>query len=197
LYNHFKFKSNTLPVLISSSVKIQSRLNFFLSRNTFMNSNPSSCVETKSPHGKKRIATFFYGSFMRREVMTIAGFEPATIEVAKLRGYDIDFDPHANVFRSDEHSICGILVYPSHEELNKMYSRDGVGVFLPEAVIVETNDNRQLPAMCYMPPARGTQSADLAYLGRIIETAQGHQFPAWYLNRLESIRLRHQNQAAA
>ena len=161
-----------------------------------MNTNLSSHIETKSTRGVKRIAAFFYGSFMRREVMALAGFKPTTIEVAKLRGYDIDFDPHANVFRSDEHAICGILVYPSHEELNKMYARDGVGVFLPEAVIVETNDNRHLPAMCYMPPARGTQPADLAYVGRIIETAQEHGFPSWYLNRLESLRLRHQNQAA-
>lgn len=105
-----------------------------------MNDIPAPHLETKSTPGAKRIAAFFYGSFMRPEVMALAGFEPAKIEVAKLRGYDIDFDPHANVFRSDEHAICGILVYPSHEELNKMYARDGVGVFLPEAVIVEAND---------------------------------------------------------
>ena len=149
--------------------------------------------KSASIQGVKRVAAFFYGSFMRREVMALAGFQPATIEVAKLRGYDIDFDPHANVFRSDEHSICGILVYPTHEELNKMYARDGVGVFLPEAVIVETQDNKQLPATCYMPPARGTQAADIAYVGRIIEAAREHGFPAWYVNRLESLRLSHQS----
>lgn len=144
-------------------------------------------------HGSKRIAAFFYGSFMRPEIMALAGFQPTTTEVAKLRGHDIDFDPHANVFRSDQHSVCGILVYPSHEELNKMYARDGVGVFLPKAVIVETEDNRHLPALCYMPPTRGTQPADLAYVGRIIEAAQEHGFPSWYVNRLESLRSGHQN----
>ena len=155
-----------------------------------MNTNPPSQTETESTssHLTKRVAAFFYGSFMRREVMALAGFEPKAIEVAILRGYDIDFDPHANVFRSEEHSICGVLVYPSHEELDKMYTRAGVGIFLPEAVIVETNDNRHLPAMCYMPPARGTKPADLAYVGRIIEAAQKHGFPSWYVNRLESLR---------
>ena len=164
-----------------------------------MHTNAPTRIESKSTsaHGAKRIAAFFYGSFMRHEVMTPAGFQPITIEVAKLRGYDIDFDPHANIFRSDQHSICGILVYPSHEELNKMYARDGVGVFLPEAVIVETKDNRHLPAICYMPPTRGTQPADLAYVGRIIEAAQEHGFPSWYVNRLESLRSNHQNRTTS
>ena len=152
------------------------------------NINPVSA----STQGVKRVPAFFYGSFMRREVMALAGFHPTTIEVAKLRGYDIDFDPHANVFRSEEHSICGILVYPTHEELNKMYARDGVGVFLPEAVIVETQDFKQLPATCYMPPVRGTQAADTAYVGRIIEAAKEHGFPTWYVNRLNSLRSSHQ-----
>jgi hypothetical protein len=79
-------------------------------------------------------------------------------------------------------------VYPSHEELNKLYSRDGVGVFLPEAVVVETSDNRTLPAICYMPPWRKDDPVDLVYLGHIIRAASEHGFPKWYLNRLEEFR---------
>jgi hypothetical protein len=80
-------------------------------------------------------------------------------------------------------------VYPSHQELNKLYTRDGVGVFLPEAVVVETSDNRMLPAMCYMPPMRGQEPADPVYVERIIDAAQEHGFPAWYLDRLQEFRL--------
>lgn len=157
-----------------------------------MNKNKPTNIDLKSTStsNEKRIAAFFYGSFIRQEVMNASGFHPKNIEVATLRGYDIDFDPHANIFRSDEHSICGILVYPSHEELNTMYGRDGVGVFLPEAIIIETKDNRCLPATCYMPPTRGTKPADLEYIERIIAAAQEYQFPAWYINRLDK-RLSH------
>jgi hypothetical protein len=137
---------------------------------------------------QKRIAAFFYGSFIRRDVMALGGFHPDRVEVAKLNGYDIAFDPHANIFRSDQHAICGVLVYPSHQELNNLYSRDGVGVFLPEAVVVETSDNRLVPAMCFMPPVRGSDAADLAYVERIIDAAREHGFPAWYLSRLEAVR---------
>lgn len=140
------------------------------------------------PQTQKRIAAFFYGSFIRRDVMTLSGFRPETVEVVTLNGYDITFDPHANIFRSDGHTICGILVYPSHEELSKLYSRDGVGVFLPEAVVVETSDNRMLPAICYMPPGRKNESADLPYVELIIKAAREHGFPSWYLSRLEEFR---------
>lgn len=117
--------------------------------------------------------------------MALGGFHPDNVEVAKLNGYDITFDPHANIFRSNQHSICGVLVYPSHEELNKLYSRDGVGVFLPEAVVVETSDNRMLPAICYMPPGRKDDPADLVYVERIIKAGREHGFPKWYLSHLE------------
>lgn len=120
--------------------------------------------------------------------MALGGFHPDKVEVAKLNGYDITFDPHANIFRSNQHAVCGVLVYPTHDELNKLYSRDGVGVFLPEAVIVETNDNRMLPAMCYMPPKLNSDPADIVYIGHILKAAREHGFPPWYLNRLEEFR---------
>ena len=120
--------------------------------------------------------------------MASGGFHPETVEVAKLSGYDITFDPHANIFRSGQHAVCGVLVYPSHEELNKLYSKDGVGVFLPEAVVVETGNNRMLPAICYMPPGRKDDPADLVYVEHIIKAAREHGFPKWYLGRLEEFR---------
>ena len=80
------------------------------------------------------------------------------------------------------------MVYPSHEELNKLYSRGGVGVFLPEAVVVETSNNRMLPAICYMPPGRKNDPADLVYVEHIIKAAREHGFPKWYLSRLEKFR---------
>lgn len=84
--------------------------------------------------------------------------------------------------------LLGVLVYPSHEELNNLYLRDGVGVFLPEAVVVETSDNRILPAICYMPPGRKNQPIDLPYVELIIKAAREHGFPKWYLARLEEFR---------
>ncbi len=153
---------------------------------TTANGSDSSSSTLGDP--EKRVAAFFYGSFIRREVLAKGSFQPTTIEVATLNGYDIAFDPHANVFRSPSHAVCGVLVYPSHQELDRLYSRDGVGVFLPEAVLVETETRHLVPAICYMPPKRGTAGPDLKYVALLIAAAREHGFPEWYLARLESVQ---------
>lgn len=136
---------------------------------------------------EKRIAVFFYGSFMRRDVMARGGFHPAHIEVAKLSGFDLRIDPHANIIRSDQHCIYGILVHANHNELNSLYAMDGVGVFLPEAVNVELQNGSLQAALCYIPPARISQPADVAYLERLITTAQEYEFPTSYIQKLKKL----------
>ena len=54
-------------------------------------------MEIPSHHNPKRISAFFYGSFIRKDIMALSDFYPDRIEVAKLNGYDIAFDPHANI----------------------------------------------------------------------------------------------------
>jgi hypothetical protein len=134
----------------------------------------------------KQISTFFYGSFMRSEVMQQAGFAPDNIEVAQLHGHDICLDPHANVFKSPMHSVFGILVKISHAELDRMYGANGVGIFLPEAVLVSTLEGRWEPAMCYMPPHRTDTLPDQSYLARLIEAAQARNLPSTYIARLQA-----------
>jgi hypothetical protein len=136
---------------------------------------------------EKRIAVFFYGSFMRSDVMARGGFYPALIEVVKLSGFDIKIDPHANIVRSDQHCIYGILVHATHNELNSLYAMDGVGVFLPEAVNVELQNGSLQPALCYIPPARISKPADIAYLERLITTVQEYEFPTWYVQKLKNL----------
>ena len=136
----------------------------------------------------KRIPVFFYGSFIRRDVMARGGFHPEQIEVVRLNGFDISFCPHANIYRSDQHSIYGVLVRATHQELDQLYSMDGVGVFLPEAVLVETRHGALQPAMCYIPPSREDKPADREYVGHLATAAREYGFPEWYVARLESFR---------
>jgi AIG2-like family len=134
----------------------------------------------------KRVAVFFYGSFMRPDVMAKAEFNPTSVDVAQLNGYDICLDPHANIFPSPMHSIHGIVVQISHAALDRMYGASGVGSFLPEAVLVTTADGRWLPVICYMPPTRSTHLPDQPYLERLIEAAKLRGLPSYYIARLQS-----------
>jgi gamma-glutamyl AIG2-like cyclotransferase len=137
-----------------------------------------------------RVHAFFYGSFMCDEVLARGGCEPASIEVARLSGFDIHLGPHAALVPSSEHAVYGLLVGVTNAELDRMYAIPGVGLFLPRAVLVETVDGRLCPSLCYIPPSAGREPADIEYLDRLIEVGLKYAFPSWYLARLERFRPR-------
>lgn len=141
-----------------------------------------------SSESRKQIAAFFYGSFIRMDVLARVDFKPDKFEIARLSGFDIHISPHAGLSRSDQHSVYGILVKVTHEKLDRLYSMDGVGVFLPEAVLVQTLDGKLEPALCYVPPTIDNKPADREYLDRLLEAGRSYSFPKWYLDRLESLR---------
>src|SRR5262245_12001163 len=100
-----------------------------------------------------RVSTFFYGSYMNLDVLAEVDLRPAEVEVARLPGYDIRICPLANLVRSDQHTVYGILVAATHRELDRLYThaRDVLGgVYLPHPVVVQTLDGRLLPALCYI-----------------------------------------------
>ncbi len=137
-----------------------------------------------------RVWVFFYGSFINPDVLRGAGLVPDRVEVARLGGFDIVIRPLANLVRSDQHSVYGILVTATHAELGRLYdyARDKLGgSYLPEAVLAETNGTGR-PALCYIAPERGPGTASNDYIDRIVVPARRHGFPAWYLARLEAFR---------
>jgi hypothetical protein len=137
-----------------------------------------------------KVWVFFYGSFINLDVLRRGGLVPDLVEVARLDGFDIVIHPLANLVRSDQHSVYGILVKATHAELGRLYdyARDKLGgTYLPEAVLAETTGGWR-PALCYIAPQMepGTPSND--YIDRIVIPARQHGFPVWYLARLETFR---------
>ena len=137
-----------------------------------------------------KVWVLFYGSFINLDVLRGTGLAPDRVEVARLGGFDIVIRPLANLVRSDQHSVYGILVTATHAELGRLYdyARDKLGgTYLPEAVLAETSGTWR-PALCYIAPQMepGTPSND--YVDRIVVPARQHGFPPWYLARLEAFR---------
>lgn len=139
----------------------------------------------------REIWTFFYGSYMNFDVLKEVDLMPERWEVAKLYGFDIRIQPRANLIRSDQHCVYGIIAAVTHEELQHLYAHaQGVlgEVYLPEAVLIETLDGKWLPALCYICPEMQPRPAAEDYLDRIIKPAKALGFPQWYIARLESFR---------
>lgn len=138
-----------------------------------------------------QVWTFFYGSFINLEVLGKVGLAPARVEVSRLPGFDIRIAPLANLVRSEQHCVYGILATATHAELNRLYAyaKNGLGgVYLPEAVLAQTLDGRWQPALCYIAPEMTAAPASGEYVDRIVIPARRFGFPQWYIDRLESFR---------
>lgn len=147
-------------------------------------------VRTSDVH-MTSVWTFFYGSYMNFDILKEVDLVPEQFEVARLNGFDIQIRPLANLIRSDQHCVYGIVATATHEELSHLYAhaQDVLGgVYLPEAVLVETLDGKWRPALCYIAPSMEPRPAADNYVDRIVKPARAFGFPAWYIDRLESFR---------
>ncbi len=135
-----------------------------------------------------RVRVFFYGSFIKKEVLAESGVIPDNVELGRVWGFDIRIQPLADLVRSDRHCVYGIVCEITHADLDKLYGQEWVGSYLPEAVLVETDQGRLLPALCYIAPPRSVEPARDDYIDRIVGPAREYGFPEWYIQRLESYR---------
>jgi hypothetical protein len=138
-----------------------------------------------------KVWVFFYGSYMNLGVLRDIGLSPQQVEVGRLDGFDVRIQPLANLVRSDEHCVYGILATASHAELAKLYAhaQNVLGeLYLPEAVLVQTRTGLWRPALCYICPDMVPRPADSAYVERIAAPAREFGFPVWYVARLECFR---------
>src|SRR5580700_9604335 len=128
-----------------------------------------------------KVWVFFYGSYMNFGVLREVDIVPENWCVARLDGYDIRIQPRANLIRSDQHCVYGIVVAATHPELTRLYAhaQDVLGEsYLPEAVLVQ-KAGLWRPALCYLCPAMAPKPPDNAYVERIIQPAREFGFPQW------------------
>jgi Gamma-glutamyl cyclotransferase, AIG2-like len=138
-----------------------------------------------------RVWVFFYGSYMNPDVLREVAIVPVEWEVARLHGYDISIQPRANLVRSEQHCVYGVVAQATHAELVRLYAhaRDVLGeTYLPFPVCVETLDGKSRPALCYLAPAMDPRAPERGYLDRILGPAREFGLPLWYVERLERFR---------
>lgn len=137
------------------------------------------------------IWTFFYGSFINLDVLKELDYTPRKYEVARLSGYDITIRPIANLVKSEQHTVFGIVATGTHTELSRLYDHaENIlgGRYLPEAVLVQTVAGHWISALCYISPELSGESASADYVDRISKPAKAHGFPGWFIERIESFK---------
>ena len=135
-----------------------------------------------------KVFAFFYGSYINHEVLKEVNIFPEKWETAMLPGFDITIKPYANLIKSQKDCVYGILIKLTHEELKRLYSHaEDVfhEIYQPEAVLVQTKDEKWIPALCYICHNMEESAADKNYINRIVEPAKEYNFPEWYIEKLE------------
>lgn len=137
------------------------------------------------------IWTFLYGSYINFDVLKEVDITPEHYAIARLNGYDIHIGPLANLIPSDQHCVYGIIATTTHEELDRLYTHAQEklgGVYLPEAVIIQTQRGSLRPALCYIAHDIAPAPASDEYIDRIVNPGHAYGFPQWYIDRLNSFR---------
>jgi hypothetical protein len=135
-----------------------------------------------------KVFTFFYGSYINQNVLKEVNIFLEKWETAKLLGYDIIIKPYANLSKSAEDIVYGILTQLTHDELKKLYSHAEEvfhELYEPEAVLVQAADDKWIPALCYICHNMEENAADKNYINRIVTPAKEYNFPEWYIEKLE------------
>jgi hypothetical protein len=135
----------------------------------------------------RKVWTFFYGSFMNPEVLAKADVYPTEQQRARLDGWELNIAPRATLIPAEGRCVYGILAQLTHQEIDKLYTKDwfGFGTYLPEAVMV-TDAGRHLPALCYVAWQTEGGKPTKEYIQKMVEVAQRFSFPEAYVRHIQS-----------
>jgi hypothetical protein len=139
------------------------------------------------------ITVFFYGSYIDRNVLAEVSVSPLRWEVGRLAGYELVVQPRANLNRSEADTVYGVVASATHTELQRLYTEHSLGAleepYFPEAVLVESLTGSWMPALCYIAHSMPPRPAASVYIDRIVASASGLGFPAWYIERIRRWRV--------
>jgi AIG2-like family len=132
--------------------------------------------------------TFFYGSFMNRDVLAKADVHPKYPQLARLDGWDLKIAPRATLTPVEGRCVYGILAQLTHLDIDRLYTKDcfGFGTYLPEAVIVSNAAACPSAALCYIAWQLEGGKPSGEYIGKMLAVAREYHFPEDYIRRIES-----------
>jgi cation transport regulator ChaC len=136
----------------------------------------------------RKVWTFFYGSFMSRDVLAKAHVHLTDSQMARLDGWKLQIAPRATLIPSQDSCVYGILAQLTHSEIDTLYTKDwfGFGTYLPEAVIVTDAAGGQLAAMCYIAWQIEGGKPTEEYVEKILSVAREYSFPEDYVRHIQS-----------
>ena len=121
---------------------------------------------------------FFYGSFMDPGILKERGVKIKQFVVSKLSGFQLRFQPLANLIKFERDSVHGLAYYLPNEEIRMLYEKpiDGVYYYPIPVEILDAEDQKIL-ALCYITKPIPKQIPTDAYLQIISKIYKLYEFP--------------------
>ncbi|MCP4308768.1 MAG: gamma-glutamylcyclotransferase [bacterium] len=108
---------------------------------------PASDQAPTSP--VRQIRVFFYGLLIDEAILRDNGATPTDPRQAVVDDYRLRIGSKATLVPANGERVYGMVFTVPAPELRDIYAAPGLHCYYPEAVVVETLEGEQLPAVCY------------------------------------------------
>lgn len=91
---------------------------------------------------------FFYGLYMDPEVLKSKQVEPRNPRIGFARGYRLRIGKMATLLRDSKSSTSGIVYSLTHQEIEILYSKSGLDMYVSEALLIKLESGETISALC-------------------------------------------------
>lgn len=136
---------------------------------------------------------FFYGLFMDQDLLRSKGLNPRNSRPARLEGFGLRIGVRATLERSAGEVSYGAVMELEDNELEALYSGDGVEDYIPQTVWVTEMGGQLVEAVSYLLPMEEVSGCNREYAKALSEIANGLGLPAQYIREIETWALTDSN----
>lgn len=130
-----------------------------------------------------KVPVFFYGGLINPRVQERVGLTPTGARIARLRDFELTFEPWVNVRAAPGGYVHGLIMDVTHDVLDQAYSKLAAS-YNPWPVICEMADGAREAALCFIAQSMEAGPIDPPHVEALAEGAEIWGFPAEYVSRI-------------
>ncbi len=123
---------------------------------------------------------FFYGLFMDVDLLAKQGVVSESISTGWVNDFALRISKRATLMRKAGDQAYGVLMDISSSELEALYAEDSVADYVPETLMVNTQDGTKIEAVCYNLPQEKIVGENKEYAQLLLALALKLGFPDSY-----------------
>lgn len=133
------------------------------------------------------VEAFFYGLYMDPALIESLGFDPVSVEKAKVSSYALDLFGSAKIIPREGGVVWGNIIELSQSDLMAMYSFESTKNYSPELIQASDINGNDKLVNCYNLPESGNEPFNSEYHLKLLKLLKELDFPVDYIASLESM----------